>query len=193
MADNSEELISAYMDEETSAFESRLCIHEMVSDQSSRARWERYHIIRDALQGNLPTLMHSQFSSDVMEKVLHEDSLNARIKLADLRFSSRYLKPLGGFALAASVATLSFLGVRFINSETKATSPVVAQRSDDRTPVRHHTQVSKRTNPIPRQAWPLTTKDEARLNSYLVNHAEYASRTGIMPYVRIVGYDINPN
>lgn len=193
MADKGEELISAYMDEETSAFESRLCIHEMVSDQSSRARWERYHVIRDALQGNLPTLMNSQFGSDVMEKIMCEDALNARIKLADLRFSARYLKPLGGLALAASVATLSFFGVRFINSDTKVSSPVVAQSNYEGVAIHRHTQVSKVSNPISRQAWPLTTKDEARLNSYLVNHAEYAAKTGITPYVRIVGYDLNRN
>ncbi len=28
----------------------------------------------------------------------------------------------------------------------------------------------------------------AQMNSYLVNHAEYATPGGVMPYARVVGY-----
>ncbi len=185
MNNKSEELISAFMDEETTAFESRLCIKQMIAEQSRRARWERYHIIRDTLQGNLPVFVGSNFSRDVMKKINQEQKLN--VDAADLLSRSKYLKPLGGLALAASVAAITMLGVRlFFKTDVTVGPPVVAKVA----PVNDQ-YGSNPSRGIAKKGWTLNTKEEARMNSYLVNHAEYAAKRGMIPYVRIVGYNMN--
>ena len=185
MSNKSEELISAFMDEETTAFESRMCINQMIAEQSRRARWERYHIIRDALQGNLPVFAGSEFSRDIMDNIRQEQGLNVDMTTSPKH--SKYLKPLGGLALAASVAALTILGVRLFFSTDATVGPsVVAKVESDIDEDGAHSGSAAST-----QRWSLNTADEARMNSYLVNHAEYAAKIEMMPYVRIVGYENN--
>ena len=61
MSKRHEEILSAFVDEETSAFETRASVNELVTDGSQRSRWERYHLISDTLRGNIPPILDPEF------------------------------------------------------------------------------------------------------------------------------------
>jgi sigma-E factor negative regulatory protein RseA len=85
-----------------------------------------------------------------------------------------WFKPVTGFALAASVAAMGVLALRVIDTGESA-------KSDDLHRVAQKDQSKVGQSPL-----------DSRLNTYLVNHNEYASMNGVqgvMPYVRIVGID----
>ena len=99
---------------------------------------------------------------------------------------SRFIKPVGGVAVAASVALMALVGVRQFYAHP---DPVeIAQRA--RVPsIQDYQQISQ-------MRWSGSRpRVNSRLNSYLVNHSEYSSSAlwqGMLQYVRIVGYDVEP-
>jgi len=185
MSKKSNEMLSAFIDEETVAFESRLCVKELLSNDSHRSRWERYHIIRDVLHRNLPEVIGRDFSHAVMQQIQENEAPVPNRASSFNRY--RFLKPLGGLAIAASVAALTILAVRpFLSSDPAKTVLEVAKIEPN---VKQETTVSSNNPPV--KEWVSNPSTEARMNSYLVNHANYAARQGVMPYARIVGYDMN--
>ena len=97
--------------------------------------------------------------------------------------ASRYtglFKPLAGLAVAASVAVVAVLSLQSIRDEPASTpamaSAPVAQdylRADIR--------------PLPANS----SQAPQSLDAYLVNHNEYAVNRGMLPYVRLVGHEMN--
>ncbi|MEN8129301.1 MAG: sigma-E factor negative regulatory protein [Pseudomonadota bacterium] len=183
MSNKSDEILSAFMDEETTAFESRRCVNDLLSDKIMRSRWERYHIAREALHGNLPVAMDQIFSRSVMQRIQEQMAQGKPERVQSFRF----LKPVGGIAIAASVAALTLFGVRSLINTKPAITPVEVaevQPNDQR-------QIVNLDHVAPPRGWYVDPRARARMNSYLVNHAEYAARKGVMPYARIVGYDMS--
>lgn len=183
MSNKSDEILSAFMDEETTAFESRRCANDLLSDKIMRLRWERYHIVREALHGNLPVAMDRNFCRSVMRRIQDQEVPGQPGKNQSFRF----LKPVVGVAIAASVAALTLFGVRSFISPGSVLTPVEVaevQLNDQR-------QIVNLEDAAPTRGWYDDPRARARMNSYLVNHAEYAARKGVMPYARIVGYDMN--
>ena len=128
-------------------------------------------------------LVDKNFCAKVMEKVeSHETSETG--KLAGFG-GFRYLRPAGSIAVAASMALVIVWGARWYKGQQPTSTPleiaeVNSQASTDST----DTEINPSTG-----RWYVDPKAEARMNSYLVNHAEHAARKDVMPYVRIVGYD----
>lgn len=181
MSNGTDEIISAFTDDETSAFEARLSVKEIVTRREQLARWERYHIIRNVLRSDGPIMVDPTFADEVMAKI-EQDPSSAQPEQRRYGF----VKTVGGLALAASVAVMSVLGLRALSGgagiETGA--PSVAAKS---TPVQQVVTApppqadTKRVNPMSR----------ARMNSYLVNHAAHAAPHSMMSHARLVGYDMN--
>jgi sigma-E factor negative regulatory protein RseA len=185
MSNKSDEILSAFIDEETIAFESRLCIKELLSNDGQRSRWERYHVIRDVLHGNLPEVIGRDFSHAVMQQIQDQEVSAPDKATGFTRY--RFLKPIGGLAIAASVAALTIFAIRpYLSSDSAKTVLEVAKIEPN---VKQEAAVSSNIPPV--KGWISNPSTEARMNSYLVNHAEYAARQGVMPYARIVGYDMN--
>jgi sigma-E factor negative regulatory protein RseA len=180
MSNHTGEVISAFVDNETSGFEARLSIKEMLQSDEQRTRWERYHVIRDALRGNLPATMDTDFTAEVMARIEAEPTATGR---GSARRSHQLLRPVGGLALAAVVAVVSVLALRSMRGPELAPSAQTIAQTEARAEA---ARVSEPEVPIS----PLNTPAmRAQMNSYLVNHAEYATAGGVMPYARVVGYD----
>jgi sigma-E factor negative regulatory protein RseA len=193
MTTKKEELLSIVVDEETSEFEAKRLCKALLEDQDELARWSRYHLIRDALRGNLPAVIDVDFGSKVMAKI-NDESIQP--KLNDRHWRRTLLGPVAGFSLAASVAVLTVLAFQWYT----APAPLggnVSQLSSVSVPKRSPTgQVGTEAAnaDAPSAPHPLAQNPElaARLNSYLVNHSEYAPSRGVMPYARVVaGYEDN--
>ncbi len=179
------EVLSAFVDEETSSFETHLSVKEIVTDESQRSRWERYHLIRDTLRGNVPPTVDKEFCKRIMTAI---DS-TAEIELPSERSTRKsyaLLKPIAGVAIAASVAIVTVLSVKvlIIDSPNGDPAAVAQLQAGD------HQDGPKREITLDGSISSSNTREEARLNSYLVNHAEFASRRSMIPYARFADYSM---
>lgn len=185
-----QELLSAVVDEEASELEVRRSCRELASDERELARWSRYYLVRDVLRGNLPAVIDVGFAASVMAKIgmepLHVDTgLEA--------WRNRLLRPAAGFGLAASVAVAAVLGFQSF-TKTPSEAPAIAQVAQMPMPAQSAVpQVgvdASSTKHAAASALAQNPNVAARLNSYLVNHSEYAPSQGVMPSARVVvGYD----
>ena len=185
MTNGHEEILSAFVDEETSAFETRLSVKELITNDGQRSRWERYHLISDTMRGNIPPIIDKEFCNRIMQTIdgmAAEDVPEERMSMR----SSDILKPVAGVALAASIAILTVFSVKTLIDQT----PSLGSESVAKLPTQDQ-KVASNSNLKSGESTPSNPPEDARLNSYLVNHAEYASRRSMIPYARLVGYNTN--
>lgn len=176
--------LSALVDGELADAEMNLVLRRLSRDGDAQGRWERYHLISDALQGHLPAALDADFATRLRQAIDQE-----RLPQPAIRSLPAWYKPVTGFALAASVVLTALVGLQLTQPDPGLTpsNPVAAAPAS--------------ATPLPVQAVALnppadeaSEPTEARLNSYLVNHNGYASRSsvnGMLPYVRMVGYQTN--
>ncbi|MDO9371986.1 MAG: sigma-E factor negative regulatory protein [Gammaproteobacteria bacterium] len=175
------EQISALMDGELYGPEAGHAIDELKRDDGLKTCWGRYHLISDVLRNHAPHHLRHGVAESVMCLMRNELPLRAR-GWRVIR-SPHVLKPLAGFALAASVAVLAILSVPNTLFTPRSTdSSLLAAASSTTRPVAS-------TSTHWEQAQPAI---ESRLNHYLTSHNEYSTSAGIqgvLPYARIVAYD----
>jgi sigma-E factor negative regulatory protein RseA len=177
--------LSAMVDGELADAEMNLALRRLSRDGDIQKRWERYHLISDALQGHLPAAIDPDFAGR-LRQAIHQEPLPQPV----VRPLPAWYKPVTGFALAASVVLAALFGLQWTQRDVTLTpsNPMA-------------TVVPAASTPLPVQVVSLSpSTDEAseptedRLNSYLVNHNGHASRNsvnGMLPYVRMVGYQTN--
>ena len=186
MSDKIAEQLSAWMDGELADEEKGLLIKRLEQDPDLQGCWMRYHAISDALCRELPLAIDRCFATRVMEVIANEPD----VKRASNHFHSgsvpTFLRPAAGLMIAASVAAIAILSVQ---SVTRQVAPPTAQ-----VPAAGVSRLYARLTPsVARTAWNRPSPEMAsRLNNYLINHSEYAAMTsmqGMLPYVRIAGYE----
>lgn len=188
MTDKLNELVSALLDNELSDTKTASALSQLSQHRELRRKWERYHLIGDAMRGEAIQLRATEISDRVRRQLGSEPAIISIPKKsrADI-WKSSWIKPAAGAALAASVATIAVISAPgFIGLDEPAQTQLTA------------TNIST-TSPIPRQTtsgtrWKNLTEPslESRLNGYLVDHSEYVSPgtgIGVMPYATFVGYD----
>jgi len=184
MNDEIREQISALADDELSAAERPLLLGRLQRDPGLRACLGRYELIGEVMRGagEVATL-------GVAEAVQKALTAEAPLSIPGTGARALWVKPAAGVAVAASVALVAVLSVNGLRkSGPEPQAPVIAS-----TQPAVGGAVVARVNDSGGEQWdrldPLIDK---RLSGYLVNHNEYAASRGVqgvMPYVRIVGYD----
>ena len=213
MSVNKKEHVSALVDDEVGLFESRRLVDEVLGNDAERARWARYHLIGEAMRGGLSKVVDSGFADRVKREIESEPALHVDHPVDFSRVHSRWMRPVAGFAMAASVAVVSVLALQSMMgpgqpggteglveapvpisedlqvvmeatpSGIESPTPAVALESPAAAPLPNVTV----PEPLPPSAPSAPT--DPRLTSYIVNHSEHAAAQGMMPRVRIVGYD----
>lgn len=169
------EKISALVDGELDGIEAVRLLDRMSGERPLQAIWESYHLIGDALRNDLAP------SGDVdLVQRLHRSLEKEPVPLRPARRMPAAAKPIAGFALAASVAVVAVLGVQRFTGDPSADGAAAGMVADLGAPAAG-----------PMRRTPEQAALEARINGYLVNHSERAGNRmhGMLPYVRIVGYD----
>src|SRR3569623_2980180 len=182
MAEHIDEQISALVDGELSKDECRRLMEELRVDPSAAASWCNYHLISDALKNNLPTSLSSDFASRVSKVLDTEPPLAA--PLPRIRRVPAFVKPALGGALAAAVATVAYIGLGW-NGESAVTTNTAPQLAA--------LVPAQATYPVSRvrgSQWDVEQPAVAsKLNDYLASHGQYSALTGVLPQVRIVGFE----
>lgn len=175
MNEHTHEQLSAFMDGELESEPARFLVRSLLQDAGVRARWERYHLIREALHRGLPRGVDAGFADRVYEALSRESGRQGRRRFA---LPAVVTRPLAGLAVAAAVATVAMLGFQYSSPSLHPTPAPIASTAP--------------TGSAGYESAAVQSVDAARLNAYLVNHSEYAKGAGMggmLSYVRIVGYD----
>jgi len=174
------EQISAFIDDEISEAEKALLIRRLENDPVLRNQLSRYQLMHDTINKHLPNEIDLNFSDRVMAVIDDESSYNSKPNL-DIK---KWLRPMAGMAVAASVAMLAIVGAQSLLLSGKP-------NNEDN----FNTVASSNYQNMSKLRWSNNQAEVGKsLNSYLVNHNEYTSSLsiqGMLQYVRIAGFDLD--
>lgn len=200
---NMKDALSALIDGELDEHEMQMLIREMRDDAEHKRCWEHYHIIGDALRNNLPPRIESSMVDRISQAILTEDlplqeQLVSEQPVSEQARSNRVrtMRPMAGFAMAASVAAVAYLGFGMIALDDQA-GPRLASTTPAEMASPVVPNMVAKSNPVPlgiqtvsdghRSA--VQSSLQSRLNPYLYDHRN-AATTGInawvLPRARIV-------
>ncbi len=179
MKDKLHEQISALVDDELEEREQALLLRQLDNDAELSGRFSRFQIISDALQNHLPAQLNSGFHARVQAALADEPPVHAQRS----GFSTLF-KPVASVALAASVAMVAVLSLQ----STRQVSEVVPAVASVAT---HDSYIRAAADDSVPSGEPLAAPQN--LEIYLANHSEYAVSRGMLPYVRLVGHEMNPD
>lgn len=199
MADNLDEKVSALVDGELPHEEVDAVVDMLKRNDSRQVCWRHYHLISDALKNNLPDRLPEDFVNRVSQALEAEPHfVSPPPQSVKTPF---HLRPTIGFALAASVAAVAFLGLGWNNQVAVEQAPSLAINDVNGinaasvTPVTVNTAVPAISyTKVHGRQWDVEQPAViSRLNDYLLNHDQYSSaagmRNGVLPQVRIVGFE----
>ena len=195
----SNERLSAFVDGELEGPARDAIVDALYEDPELRRTWERFHLIGDAMRGTGPVPGADAIAREVGASLAGESVVRLKPRARRSR-----LHPLAGLAIAATIAGIAVLGLHRLDgggvqpprvadaSRPESEAAVSALAAPDRSEVQVASVAGRpaRTE-ASRLQWSGVAPDvEARLNAYLVSHNEYAGDgvRGVLPYVRIVGY-----
>ena len=204
MKDKQFEKISALIDNELSEAEVDDMIDQMLGDSELLSQWESLHRASDGISPDFECYLDDDFARSVSSEiaddmtVLMPESSPEKNNVIDMQVS-RWGRPLAGFAIAASIAAVTFFSVDLIKSgRVPATSPIASNTSPNdykSNPIKASIQVAAAS---PGTYWVRQTQQarnmklESRLNLYLSDHIESAtvgSIQGMLPYSKLVAFD----
>lgn len=200
MADNLEEKISALVDDEMPREEINGLLDGIKHDETSQMCWQHYHLISDALKNNLPDELPKDFVKRISLALESESLLSTPPRRS---FSApAFLRPTIGFALAASIAGVVFIGLGWNTQTSVEQMPTLASNTTSEsmtgpvssavTPVSTQPMISY--NNVHGRQWDVEQPElVSKLDDYLTNHDQYSAvsdmQNSVLPQVRMVGYD----
>jgi len=170
------------------------CLERLSKDTEMRDAWQRYHLVRDVMKGQL-----SEYPSLDISAAVSRSLENEAVILTPLwkRISPRYvMKQAAGLAVAAAVGTVAILSVQ----QTQLLSVdanTLAKANNEQVTSQQFAQSNQVNNSNKIRQVSFTTRQkldaavESKLSSYLVNHNEFSKSirvSGVMPYTRIVSF-----
>jgi len=174
------------MDGEVSQETGRFLVRRLGADGELRQTWARYHLIRDCLRHQDGKFARNELSSRVQHALSGESDAPAKVSVT----RSRWLKPMAGAAIAASVAMVAIL---MVSNEVPPAADFVSQ--EEAQPAVAESFVS----PNPSRLVPVTQpvnlsgglrQDNRKINSYLLRHyqatEESGSGRGFVSFIPIV-------
>jgi sigma-E factor negative regulatory protein RseA len=181
MSKESLEHLSSLMDGEISREAGLFLTRRLSSDESMCETWERYHLIRDCIRQ--PGSKHVVTGLAVKLKVSLEEEEQPAVSPW---VNKRWLKPVSGLAIAASVAMMAIVVTAPEPGDLQATgdiaeAPVVQPFVSPNTLARTPSQAASFA--------PGQTANTNQLNAYLLRHnqmARTAGRQGFVSFVPIV-------
>lgn len=176
MSNQFDEQFSALVDGE--AQQPNDVLSRIQHDDELRQRWQRYHLVRDAMTGHVEGKGLPDISTQVSQALENEPTvLTPKPKTSRLQ---TVYKQASGFAVAATVAAVAVITVQ----QTQVAQDSHVQTAAVNVPKNVQLTTVKHVNNSR-----LDSAVESKLSGYLVQHNEYsvtAKMQGALPYMRIV-------
>lgn len=192
MNEQKREQLSALVDDELT-HETSSVIDSLLEDDEAKKTWERYHLIGNSLRGHLPEY-YENTADRVSVAIASEPTI-----LAPRKKSSVLMKPVMGFAIAASVAAVAIFNVQQAKQPPETGQPVIAQASIATNQPSLAASIANSQLVTQKKAQAQiyqAVNVDYRLNRYLVNYNEYRANTGVSgmpPHVRMVANESKSN
>jgi len=183
MSKESLEHLSSLVDGELSRDAGSFLTRRLFSDEETCEKWERYHLIRDCIRQPGSKHVVTGLSTRMSPSLDAEE-----IPAVSTWRTNRWLKPVSGLAIAASVAMVAIVvtapqpgltpGELDTAAVAPASQPFVSPNTLARSPVSQAASFA-----------PTQTSNSNRLNAYLLRHnqmARTAGRQGFVSFVPIV-------
>ncbi|MFP4209181.1 MAG: sigma-E factor negative regulatory protein [Wenzhouxiangella sp.] len=176
MTEVNREQLSCLMDGELERRSCDFLVRRLATDPALSDRWQRYHLIRACLQRELssPAGLAERVAAALDEETPMPAETTAR----------RWLKPLGGVAIAASVAVAALVGMNSSMLEQGQSEHSVSEAGF----VSQSTPLDRPFNQplVPVSLSESSAADRQRINSYLLRHNQAVGSAGFPSYVPIV-------
>ncbi len=190
MSEQRKEYVSALVDNELDT-DTESVLDDVLKTASLKNTLARYHLISDSLKQNIPESVDVNLAEKIAAKIDGEPTVLAPQARST---NNVFLKPVAGFAIAASVAAMAILGIQqnqegTMNQRQELLSFTPQANVNTITP-----QNVVNSTPSEAQLRLVKANTRARLNSYLVNYNEYRTNSGVqgmLPYARTVTFENN--
>ncbi len=170
------EQLSAYFDGELTRLEKSLLLKQIESDSELKIKLGRYQLIEDIIKNQAPGSIDLNFHDRVSKQLISEPAYSSG---ASLKGVQKWIKPVVGVAIAASVAIVAIVSVQNLQ---------YSDTSDD-----GNNRITQIENVDEGTRWAVKRQEvESRLNSLLFNHYETTSNNsirGMLPFAPFVVYD----
>jgi sigma-E factor negative regulatory protein RseA len=171
--------LSAMFDDELPAVECELLARRLSRDEELRARWSRYAAISATIRAEGGARLNAELARRVSVAISTEppvvaEPVSPRSRPPSRLFGSRLWAPVGGVAVAASVAAAAILWVRFESGPdphriarvpATAGGTAVGQSADSTAPAYVVPKTAPRRSIVP----------STQLANYVVAHSEFSS------------------
>ncbi len=213
------EHLSALLDDEVGEFEQKRVLDELKSNDSLCDKLSTYALIGETMRSSdmdKPVLsLDSNFLAGIHAKLdeeeqYHDVQLNQAVENNQSTRSQSWLKPVGGFALAASVAAIAVLGIQnYQLSGALDQTTIAANSQKSKTMIAQNDQLTESEMTVAALATPTTdsnnkdpmvatqeyaqadTQTRSLLKRYVDSHMQYASTAAFVPSVRVIAYTDN--
>ena len=210
------EHLSALLDDEAGSFEERRVLDELKTDKNLSQKLSTFALIGETMRTGdteKPVLsLGSGFLDGIHEKISEEDEFNeilvgtesqtdiktsqvAEDKVSNGFFS--WLRPVGGFAVAASVGALAFMGVQnmgLINNPSSQPSGIVDNSAPtaivQSAPVIQNDPATS-SIAVNDQYVDADAQTRSMLKRYVDSHMQYATTSSFVPSVRVIAFTDN--
>jgi sigma-E factor negative regulatory protein RseA len=181
----SNEHLSSLMDGEVNRETGRFLIRRLGADDELCATWARYHLARDCLRHSDGSLAGHNLAERLRLAIERENAPST-----GRRFTSGWLRPVAGAAIAASVAVMAVLAVAPLGQEGAPAGNQVAQPAG----VPAFTSPQSLTPAPASQQANLSGKSagDSRMNAYLLRHYQAAGSSGARGFVTFVPIVLTP-
>lgn len=180
MSKEPREHLSAMVDGEISPDTGRFLVRRLGSDVELRATWARYHLVRDCLRHQEGEIAHDDLCARISQAIENEP-----VEIRQTPVYRRWLKPVGGMAIAASVALMAISAVGPGTPGTPFSNGDVAEQS----PVEQFTSPQSLTRPPASSQVSLSngpSQNDRAMDAYLLRHYQASGATGRKGFVTYV-------
>lgn len=177
------ELLSALVDGELQGDEFEQALQLVITNEQAKIQLQRYQLASDVLQGHVSGSnnvdLTSRISAVLVDEPVFSQTPTNKKKAQVIPFPKQFWKQATGLAIAASVGALAVMGV--MTQPQNQLDPLTPLAAIDAPVV-----VAQASN-----RWTVGEPEvEDRLNTYLLDHNEYAGASGVFSYARVVSYDV---
>lgn len=219
------EHLSALLDDEAGSFEERRVLDELKSDSQMSKKLETYALIGETMrtgvaqQSVLPTA--NSFLNSIHEKISIEEQFDKIIINDDVSVNqvtqtnqsvhasnTSKLKPIGGFALAASVGALAFMSLQNAGFLNKPSSTVPTNTGNSESPIaiadasttkevianddaKIDSLLDAELASNNDQYMDADAETRSMLKRYVDSHMQYSTSSTFVPSVRVIAYTDN--
>ena len=179
MLKSGQEWVSSAVDGEVDA----KTLAELSADEESHSTWQNYHMIGDAMRGELPQTIDLDLSANIAAAIELEPAIIApQTQTASVHDTAKvnetkkdnvvpFFKQFGQYAIAATVAMVAIVGVQNYGQEQNSESPLPVLNT--RPLIGSASPVSLQTGAVQSQSSKSSdnvVEQRRRINSYIQDH-----------------------